>query len=371
MSTDVKKPGVPAHIESLVPYPPGKPIEELERELGITHSIKLASNENPLGPSPKAVEAMRQALDGLHRYPDGSGYYLRQRLATKFGLPAEMFILGNGSNELIELLLRTYLGADDEVLTSETSFAVYAIITQAMGGRITEVPMKDLRFDLPAMAARLNSRTRLVFLTNPNNPTGTYNTRAEIEEFLAQVPSDTLVGLDEAYFEFVTASDYPDGLSLLARFPNLVVLRTFSKIYGLAGVRLGYGVAQPEVINYLNRVRQPFNVNLLAQVAGLAALDDDDFVERSKRNNTEGLAFLYAELARLGLSTVPTVANFFLIKGPVKGRVIYERLLREGVIVRSMDNYGLPEYFRVNVGTPAENQRFVAALERILPTLHD
>lgn len=369
MSTEVKKPLVPHHIETLVPYPPGKPIEELERELGVTHSIKLASNENPLGPSPRAVEAIAKALPELHRYPDGSGYYLRNKLSEKFGRPPEEFILGNGSNEIIELILRTYLGQGDEVLTSATSFAVYAIITQAMGGKITEVPMKDLRFDLEAMAAELRERTRVVFLTNPNNPTGTYNTRDEVIRFLDQVPSDCLVAIDEAYFEFVTAADFPDGLALLDRYPNLIVLRTFSKIYGLAGLRLGYGVANAEITGYLNRVRQPFNVNSLAQVAGLAALDDDDFVKRSQENNQAGLDYLYSELEKLGCSCVPTVTNFFLIKGPVPGRLIYEGLLREGVIARPLENYGLPEYFRINVGTPAENQRFIETLSRILPTL--
>lgn len=369
MSTDSRKPLVPPHIDSLVPYPPGKPIDELERELGITNSIKLASNENPLGPSPKAVEAVAKALAGLHRYPDGSGYYLRRKLAEKYGYPDDWFILGTGSNEIIELLLRTFLSKGEEVLTSATSFAVYAIITQAMGGKITEVPMCDLRFDLNGIAAAIKPSTKLIFLTNPNNPTGTYYTRDEFVAFMKRVPADCVVAIDEAYFEFVTATDYPNGLDFVRDDARLVVLRTFSKIYGLAGLRLGFGIAHPKLVDYMNRVRQPFNVNALAQAAGVAALDDDEFVIRSRNNNTEGLAYLYGELKRMGLSYVPTVANFFLIKGPVPGKLIYDRLLKEGVIVRPLVNYGLPDYFRVNVGTPAENQRFVATLERILPAL--
>jgi histidinol-phosphate aminotransferase len=369
-STKTKKPLVPQNIESLVPYPPGKPIEELERELGITGSIKLASNENPLGPSPRAVAAMQKVLANLHRYPDGSGYYLRQKLAQKYGYPEEWFVLGTGSNEIIELLLRTFLGRDEEVLTSRTSFAVYAIITQACGGRITEVPMTDdLRFDLPAIAAQINERTKLIFLTNPNNPTGTYYTKAEFEAFLAHVPADCLVAIDEAYFEFVDADDYPNGLDYLRERPNLIVMRTFSKIYGLAGVRLGFGIAHPEVVGYMNRVRQPFNVNMLAQVAGIAALEDDDFVRHAQETNRKGLSYLYAELDKLGLSYVRTVTNFFLIKGPVPGRKIYDALLREGVIVRPLENYGLPQYFRINVGTMEENVRFITTLAKVLPTL--
>lgn len=368
MSARIKL-SVPKHIETLVPYPPGKPIEELERELGISGSIKLASNENPLGPSPKALAAIERAVKNLHRYPDGSGYYLRQKLSAKYGFAPSQFVLGNGSNEIIELLLRTFLSPGDEVLTSTTSFAVYAIITQAMGAKITEVPMKELRFDLDAIAQHLTERTRVVFLTNPNNPTGTYNTRVEVEAFLAHVPDDCLVAIDEAYFEFVDAPDYPNGFELLPRYPNLVVVRTFSKIYGLAGLRLGYAVADSRLVDYINRVRQPFNVNALALAAGEAALDDDEFVQLSRENNRCGLAYLYTQLDRLGLRYVPTAANFFLIEGPVPGKTIYDRLLREGVIVRPLVNYGLPQYFRVNVGTPDENRRFIAALEKILPEL--
>ncbi len=369
MSIDARKPSVPPHIETLVPYPPGKPIEELERELGVTNSIKLASNENPLGPSPRAVAAMRDALEKMHRYPDGSNFYLREKLAKKFGKPADWFLLGNGSNEIIELLLRTYLREGDEVLTSRSAFAVYAIIAQAIGGKTVEVPLKDMRFDLDAMAAALNERTRVVFLTNPNNPTGTYNTRDELTAFLDKVPTDVVVALDEAYFEFIDEDDYPDGLALLDRYPNLIVFRTFSKIYGLAGLRIGYAVAHPQLLDFMHRVRQPFNVNAVAQAGALAALDDDEFVLRSRENNNQGLRYLYGQLDRLGLSYVRSPANFFLVKGPVPGREVYEALLREGVIVRPVANYGLPEYFRVNVGTPEENRRFIETLERILPGL--
>jgi histidinol-phosphate aminotransferase len=349
---------VPGGIESLVPYPPGKPIEELERELGIKGSIKLASNENPLGPSPLAVKAVKEALGGLNRYPDGSSYYLKAKLSLRLGVPTEMLTLGNGSNEIIELLVRTYLAPGEEAVMGEPSFAVYPLVVQAAGGVAVRVPLKDFTHDLSAMAARITEKTRLVFIANPNNPTGTMVTGSAFDAFLKRVPDGVIVCMDEAYFEYVSGPGYPASLQYVEEGWPVVVLRTFSKIYGLAGLRVGYGVAHPEITAYINRVRQPFNVNSLAQAAALAALDDHVHIKKSLENNAGGLKYLFDEITGLGYECVPTEANFFLIKvGDGKG--VYEALLKKGVIVRPMASYGLPEFIRVTVGLPEENRRFV------------
>lgn len=355
---------VPENISTLVPYPPGKPIEELERELGITGSIKLASNENPLGPSPKALEAVRGALKALNRYPDGSGYYLREKLSERLGVPGDALVLANGSNEVIELMVRAFLRPGDEVVMADPSFAVYPIVTKAAGARSLTVPLTDLRHDLGAMAEAITDKTRIVFIANPNNPTGTIVTNRELRDFLRRVPDDVVVCLDEAYYEYVRSTSYPDGLSYVKEGWPVVVLRTFSKIYGLAGLRVGYGVAHPEIAGYLNRVRQPFNVNSLAQAAALAALDDEAHLKKSIENNTSGLEHLTRELKGLGYECVPTEANFFMIKVG-DGRGVYDALLGRGVIVRPMASYGLDEYIRVTVGTPEENRRFLDALSAV------
>ncbi len=352
-------------IEELVPYPPGKPIEELERELGITGSIKMASNENPLGPSPLGVEAARKALSGLNRYPDGGSYYLRRELSARLGVAMDMIITGNGSNEIIELLVRTFLRTGDEVVFGEPSFAVYPLVTKAAGGVAVPVPLRDMTLDLRAMAAAITEKTRIVFIANPNNPTGTIATRAEVEDFLDAVPDDVIVCLDEAYYEYVTADEYPDSLRYLGGEKPVIVLRTFSKIYGLSGLRAGFGVAPAEMIDYLNRVRQPFNMNSVAQAAALAAIGDEEHVEKSRKNNEEGLRYLYGELKALGLEYVPTEANFLLIKVG-RGREVYEALLKKGVIVRPMGSYGLGEYIRLTVGLPGENERFMGSLREVL-----
>jgi histidinol-phosphate aminotransferase len=356
---------IPDWIQRLAVYPPGMPLEELEREYGITGSIKLASNENPFGPSPRALRAIADALPTLHRYPDGSGYYLRRALAERHGVPADAIILGNGSNEIIELAARAFLRPGDEAVMADQAFVIYQMVVQAAGAVPRPVPLKRYTHDLDAIAAAITPATRLVFLANPNNPTGTIYKRDEWEDFLACVPATVLVVADDAYADYVEDPDYPDALAYQRRDRLLLTLRTFSKIYGLAGLRIGYGVGPLALTEVLNRIRQPFNVNALAQVAALAALDDTEHVARTRANNREGLAFLRQACERLGRPCVPSWANFLLIDVGDGARV-YEALLRKGVIVRPMDVYGMPHHLRVTVGLPEENRRFVASLEEVL-----
>jgi histidinol-phosphate aminotransferase len=356
---------IPEWIQRLAVYPPGMPLEELEREYGVSGSIKLASNENPFGPSPRAVEAIAQALGSLHRYPDGSGFYLRHALAKRFGVSADGIILGNGSNDIIELAARAFLRPGDEAVMAEQAFVIYHMVVQATGALPRIIPLRQFTHDLEAIARAITHATRLVFLANPNNPTGTIYKRDEWEDFLDAVPADVLVVADDAYADYVEDPDYPDSLAYQRRDRLLLTLRTFSKIYGLAGLRVGYGVGPLEVVEVLNRIRQPFNVNSLAQVAALAALGDEAHVERTRRNNIEGLAFLRAACERLGRPYVPSWANFLLIEVG-EGARVYEALLRRGVIARPMDVYGLPHHLRVTVGTPEENHRFVDCLAAVL-----
>jgi histidinol-phosphate aminotransferase len=356
---------VPPWLHSLEPYPPGKPIDELEREYGVSRSIKLASNENPLGPSPKALAAVQAALGDLHRYPDGNCYYLKRRLSRKLGVSPESLIFGNGSNEIIELAVRTFLRAGEEAVMADQAFVIYRMLVQAQGGRSVSVPLRRFTHDLEAMAEAITPATRMVFLANPNNPTGTVFFRDDWEEFLGALSPDVIVVMDEAYAEFVEDPDYPETLADLGRGQPILVLRTFSKIYGLAGLRIGYGVAAPELIDLVNRLRAPFNVNSLAQVAALAALEDDEHVERTRRVNREGMAFLRDAFVRLGLEVVPSWANFLLVRVGNSARV-YDRLLRQGVIVRPMPVYGFPEHLRITVGLPEENEQLVRALGEIL-----
>ena len=350
-------------IEALVPYPPGKPMEELERELGIKDSIKLASNENPLGPSPKAVKAITYALKNLNRYPDGGCFYLKERLAKKIGVKPENLIIGNGSNEIIELVVRTFLRLGEEAVMGNPSFAVYPLAVPAAGGKAIQVPLKNLTHDLDAMADAITKNTKIVFIANPNNPTGTIVTKKQLDKFCGRLPSDVVLVLDEAYYEFVTDSEFPSSLDYLKKGANVVILRTFSKIYGLAGLRIGYGIASEALNLYMNKVRQPFNVNSLAQIAAMAALDDEEHLKKSQKNNIDGLDFLFNEVKAMGFKCVPTQANFFLIKVG-KGKEVYDALLRQGVIVRPMSSYGLDEYVRVTIGLPEENKRFVGALKK-------
>ena len=352
-------------LHSLEPYPPGKPIDELEREYGVRDSIKLASNENPLGPSPKALVAVRAALADVHRYPDGSCYHLRRALARKLRVAPEALLFGNGSNELIELIVRTFLHAGEEAVMADQAFVIYRMLVQSQGGRGIIVPLRNFTHDLEAMAEAITPSTRVVFLANPNNPTGTIFFREQWEEFLAVLPRDVIVVMDEAYAEFVEDVRYPDALSDLHGNHLLIILRTFSKIYGLAGLRVGYGIAHPDIIELLNRLRAPFNVNTLAQVAALAALDDDAHVERTRQVNREGMAFLREAFDGLGLEHVPSWANFILVKVGNAAH-LYDALLRLGVIVRPVPVYGFPEHVRVTVGTRAENERLIGALTQVV-----
>ena len=374
---------VPENIQSLIPYPPGKPIEELEREYGITGSIKLASNENGLGPSPKAVAAIAAALTKLHRYPDGSNYYLATRLAETLGVSPEELVFGNGSNEIIELLIATFLEPGDEVITSHPTFLVYHSMVQARGGVNRVVPLKKIGgaavlassgggsplgvvHDLTAMLAQITARTRLIFLDNPNNPTGTIFGRAEFEAFLAQVPEQVIVVLDEAYVDFVAHEQRIDVRAYLNHPTPVVGLRTFSKAYGLAGLRVGYGIMNGEVAGYLHRVRQPFNVNLPAQVGALAALDDDEHYRLTLDHTRTSIAWLTKEITALGCTVFDTHTNFFLVDVGGDGKGFYEKMLRLGVIVRPMNAYGYPGYIRITVGSEAENQRLVKTMAQVL-----
>jgi histidinol-phosphate aminotransferase len=360
---------VPDYIASLKPYPPGKPVEELERQYGIRDSIKLASNENPLGTSPLALKAIKSHLENLRRYPDGSGYYLKRRLSQRLGVEESSIVLGNGSNEIIDLIIRTFVQPKEEVLMSEPTFLVYPLMTQAVGARAVKVPQKYFAHDLKAMEEAVTTETRVVFLDNPNNPSGTVISRKDFEAFRSRIPQDIIIVLDEAYMEFADTDQTVSGVEYLNGPWPVVSLRTFSKAYGLAGLRVGYGVMPPEVADYLNRTRQPFNVNSLAQVAALAALDDEEFLQKTQKVVREGLAFLYAELDKLQLRTHATQTNFFLIEVGCDGQMVYEAMLRRGVIVRAMNSYGLDNCIRISVGRPEENERFVKSLKEVLAEL--
>ena len=355
---------IPDYISTLKPYVPGKPIEELEREYGISGCIKLASNENPIGPSPKALDAIMKSLKNLHRYPDGSNYYLRKRLAEKLKVPLNRIVLGNGSNEIIELLVRTFLREGDEAVLPEPSFLMYEIMVQAGGGRPVKVALKERVLDLEGMAEGISSKTRMIFVNNPNNPTGTIVSREDFEAFLQRVPPDVLIVLDEAYIEFVRDGTCPTGLDYLDCDKTVVTLRTFSKAYGLAGLRIGYGVMRENLADLMHRVRQPFNTNLLAQVGALASLDDEAFLNKTISTVHEGLDYLYQEVEKLGLRCFSTQTNFFLIDLQREAKSVFEKMLRMGVIVRPMTAYGYPNYIRINVGLPEENRGLVEALKK-------
>lgn len=354
------------HLSGLIPYVPGKPIEEVEREYGIRDSVKLASNENPLGPSPRALEAVRAALGELHRYPDGSGYALCRALAAHWEVAPEMLVLGNGSNELLELVGRVFLSPGDEAVYAQQAFVVYDMVAQITGARKVTVPLRAFAHDLAAIRAAITPRTKLVFLANPNNPTGAAVAPGELEAFLADVPDEVVVVLDEAYYEYMPEAGRVEALRFVRQGRRLLVLRTFSKIYGLAGLRLGYGIGPAPLVGLLHKLRAPFNTNSLAQTAALAALGDAEHVARSRAVNAEGLAHLTAELTRMGLSVAPSAANFLLVDVGRPGPAATEALLRRGVIVRPMVGYGFPTHLRITVGTPAENARCLAALAEVL-----
>ena len=349
-------------IYAIKPYSPGKPIEELEREFGMTGCIKLASNENPLGPSKKAVAAIGSHILSLHRYPDGAGFYLKSGISKKSGWAVDGIILGNGSNEILEVIVRTFLLEGENAIMAEPSFVVYKMAAQAAGRESVVVPCKEGRHDLGAMAAAVNDKTKLIFIANPNNPTGTMNTVDEFAAFMAKVPEGVIVVVDEAYHEYATDPAYPDTMKYLMEGRNIIILRTFSKIYGLAGLRIGYGFTPPALNDLMNRVRQPFNTNSLAQVAALAALGDEEHVRESVRVNEDGKKYLYGELARLGLEYYPTHANFIWIELKKSASEVYGGLLAKGVIVRPMG----PKQIRVTIGLMQENERFIGALEEVL-----
>lgn len=357
---------VPEYIAAIKPYPPGKPLTELARELGITAAVKLASNENPLGPSPKALAAIRQNLAELHRYPDPGAYNLRQALAHKLGLAPEQLLCGNGSDEILELLVRVFLRPGDEVIYAAPGFLMYPILAQAAGAVVRPVPLQEYRTDLAGILRAVTPRTKLIFLNNPHNPTGTVFYRQEWEDFLAFLPERVVVVVDEAYFEFVTDPRVPTALAYLQEDRPLLGLRTFSKAYGLAGIRLGYAYGPAALLSYLDRIRSPFNVNSLAQAAGVAALEDEEFLARTRQIVQEGLAYLGAAFSELGLEYLPSQANFLLVNLRRPAAPVYEALLRRGVIVRPMTSYDFPEYIRVNAGLPEENRRLIASLKEVL-----
>ena len=356
---------LPKHIQQLAPYIPGLPTEVVERQYGIKNAIKLASNENPLGVSPKALERMRAVVNRLALYPEGSCFDLRHALAKHNGVTPEEIICGNGSNEIIDLIADTFIGKDYSAVVSQGAFLMYRLAIQAAGGRLIETPMRDFTHDLDAMAAAIAPDTAVVYLANPNNPTGTWNRRDELERFLARVPGDVLIVLDEAYLEFVGAPDYPHGLNYYPNHPNLILLRTFSKIYGLAGIRLGYGIARPEIIAALGRVRPPFNVSTVAQAAGLGALEDTEFLKRSVAHNNKELPRVAAALKAMNIPVLPSAGNFLMIEVG-DGPAFAEAMIKEAVIVRPLSNYGFNHHIRVSIGLEEENDKFLAAAKKVL-----
>jgi len=357
----------PDYVRAIAPYQPGKPISELARELGLQESsiVKLASNENPLGVSPMAKAAMQRALDEVSLYPDGNGFALKEAIGHKFGVRHEQIVLGNGSNDVLELAARAFLALGLEAVFSQHAFAVYPLVTQATGATGISTPARDFGHDLAAMRAAVTPQTRLLFIANPNNPTGTWLPKAELHAFLQDLPRDVLVVLDEAYDEYLADGLKSDSIAWLQQFDNLIVTRTLSKAYGLAGLRVGFALAHPQVADMMNRVRQPFNVNSVAQAAAVAALADDDFVQRSRDLNDAGMAQVTAGFERLGLDYIPSFGNFVSVRVG-DAATLYRKLLEKGVIVRPVAAYEMPQYLRISIGLESENARFLRALEESL-----
>ena len=352
-------------IAGLSPYKPGKPVDEVARELGINDIVKLASNENPRGPGAKVQEAIAAAATELSRYPDGGGFALKARLSEKIGVDAAQLTLGNGSNDVLDLIARVVLEPGAQAIIAEHSFVVYRLAVTCCGGDLVTVPAKNYGADLTGMLAAVTDATRLIFIANPNNPTGTRTPGSELLPFLQAVPEHVWVVLDEAYLEYVEDEDHINGATLLARFPNLIVTRTFSKVYGLAAVRFGYGVSSPAFADLLNRARQPFNVNSLALAASLAALEDDDYVNESVALNRAGMAQVTEGLTRLGYDFIPSAGNFVAFDSAEPGNDLFQRMLQEGVIVRAIAEYGLPNHVRVSIGLESENARFLSVLAKV------
>ena len=359
-------------IKRLHPYLPGKPVEELERELGIASAIKLASNENPLGCSPRVRDVLAPASEHLELYPDANAFYLKQRLAQKLGVEENQITIGNGSNDVLDLVARSFLDSGAEAVFSRHAFMVYAMVTQACGARarIADAHAADADqpygHELDAMLALAGDDTRLIFIANPNNPTGTWLKRNELEAFIEQVPDHIAIVVDEAYFEYVDLEEYPDSMQWLHRYPNLIVTRTFSKIYGIAGLRIGYSVSSPELCDLFNRVRQPFNGNTLALAAARAALDDDSFVDESRRVNAQGLKLMRDWFDNRGFDYIPSAGNFLSVNFGDNSDQVYQALLQRGVIVRPVANYELPDFLRISVGTRSQLEQLFSALEEIL-----
>lgn len=353
-------------IDTIQPYQGGKPIEEVQRELGIVDIIKLASNENPLGPSPLAVQAIAESARRVHLYPDGNAFYLKNDLARHLGVSTEQLILGNGSNDVLQLIAEAYVAPDDEVIYAAGAFIVYSLVTKLCSATAVVVPMQNDTHDLSAMAAAITDRTKVIFIANPNNPTGTMVPADETAVFMERVPDDVLVVFDEAYYEYVLRSDYPQTLPYILEGRNFIITRTFSKIYGLAGLRIGYGIAPPALIETLNRVRQPFNCSLVGQAAARAALKDTDHVKKSQASNIAGKVLLYEAFDDMGLRYAPTEGNFIMLHLEQLGADVADALLQKGIIVRPIAGYGYPDAVRVTIGTEKENERFITALKQIL-----
>ncbi|HHV34633.1 MAG TPA: histidinol-phosphate transaminase [Syntrophomonadaceae bacterium] len=357
--------GRPA-ILTLAPYVPGKPIEEVEREFGITGVIKMASNENPLGPSPAVIEALKAAAPRVYNYPDSNCYYLKREMASFFSLSEDHFIFGNGADEIIKMIGEAFLNPGDEVIHAWPTFSEYIFATKLMGAKPCSVPVgENFQHDLDKISEQIGSKTKLIFICNPNNPTGTIIRRQEMLDFFEKIPSDIVVVVDEAYYEYVTDPQCSSAVDLINK-NRVIVLRTFSKIYGLAGLRIGYGIANPEIISIIDRVREPFNVNLMAQEAAVAALRDQDHVSQSKEIVIDGKAYLYRQFDRLGLKYIPSETNFIFVNIKRDSRKVFTALLKEGVIIRTGDIFDQPNYIRVTVGTPEQNKRFIVCLEKVL-----
>jgi len=353
------------HIIRIDPYQSGKPIEEIKRQLGKKRVIKLASNENPLGPSPKALVAIRKNLTAINRYPDASGFYLKRKLAETLNVRPQEIVLGNGSDELIEVIIKTFVEEDEHIITADFTFLEYKIISSVKARTVVTVPLKYFKYDLGAIKKKINNKTKVIFIANPNNPTGTYVTKYEIEDFMRGLPRGLLVVFDEAYDAFIDVDDFPNSLSYM-RNNNCIILKTFSKAYGLAGLRVGYALARAEFASCMEIARQPFNVNSLAQVAAIAALGDKRFMQRTRKLILEGKNYLYEALSKMGLAYVPSVANFILLDIGKEGVSVFKDMLKYGVIIRDMKQYGLKNFIRVTIGTKKENERFIRVLKKVL-----
>ena len=359
-------PLIPTYLEKIKPYEPGKPIEELQRELGLEEVVKLASNESPLGPPKASIEAIHKAINELNRYPDDSCYHLKNKISGKFDIPVRNITIGAGSAELIVNAARSLLGHDDYAVISQQTFVMYWLAVQSVNGNMIRVPLNNYTYNLEAMTSAINDRVRIVYIANPNNPTGTMVDAEQFDRFMASLPPNVIVVYDEAYKEYVGRDDYPDPFQYYRRGDNIIILHTFSKIFGLAGLRIGYGIANNELSDALKRVRSPFNVSIIANAAATAALDADEHVAESIKINNEGMAYLTSEMKKLGLNVIPSVTNFLLVDFSHDAMELNNKLLRKGVIVRPMASFEMPKALRISIGLPDENRKFIKALKEVL-----